>query len=103
ASQSPEDLLEGEITALEAEFDGGGTFTVVRGYDQAHRLFRNRRTQSYLQVTAADVATEVAQRHGFTVGQIDATPTVFAHLSQAGQTDWELLSGLARDSGCEIT
>lgn len=103
ASQTPGDLLHGEITALEAEFDSGGAFTVIRGYDQAHRLFRNRRTQSYLQITASDIATEVAQRHGFTIGQVDATPTVFAHISQAGQTDWELLSGLARDSGCEIS
>ena len=39
----PEPLIEGEITALEAEFDAGGTFTVIRGYDQAHRLFRGRR------------------------------------------------------------
>lgn len=102
-SQAPENLLHGEITALEAEFDTGGAFTVIRGYDQTHRLFRNRRTQSYLQVTASDIATEVARRHGFKIGKVDSTPTVFAHVSQAGQTDWELLSGLARDSGCEIS
>ncbi|MEO7587033.1 MAG: VgrG-related protein [Arachnia sp.] len=101
-SAAPEDLLHGEVTALEAEFDTGGTFTVIRGYDQTHRLFRQRRTQSYSQVTAADIATEVAQRHGFTLGKVEATPTVFAHVSQAGQTDWELLSGLARDSRREI-
>lgn len=103
SSQAPQDLLQGEITALEAEFDTGGTFTIIRGYDQTHRLFRDRQTHSYLQITASDIATEVAQRHGFTIGRVDATPTVFAHVCQAGQTDWELLSGLARDSGCEIS
>ena len=45
-TQTPEPLIEGEITALEAEFDAAGTFTVIRGYDQAHRLFRGRRTAS---------------------------------------------------------
>ena len=36
--------LDEMITALEAEFDSGGTFTVIRGYDQTHRLFRGRHT-----------------------------------------------------------
>ena len=44
ASTTPEPLITGEVTALEAEFDATGTFTVVRGYDPAHRLFRGRRT-----------------------------------------------------------
>jgi phage protein D/phage baseplate assembly protein gpV len=101
-SSAPEPLIEGEITALEAEYDGGGTFTVIRGYDQAHRLFRGRRTASYVQMTASDIATKVAQRAGLKVGNVTATRTVFAHLSQAGQTDWEVLELLARDSGFEV-
>ena len=91
-SQTPEPLIEGEVTALEAEFDSGGTFTVIRGYDQAHRLFRGRRTESYTQMTASDVATKVAQRAGLTVGDGRRRPrTVFDHVSQGGQTDWEFL------------
>jgi hypothetical protein len=86
-AQTAEALLQGEITALEAEFDAGGTFTVVRGYDQAHRLFRGRRTAAYVQATASDIATQVARRAGLKVGKVEATRTVFDHLSQAGQTD----------------
>jgi hypothetical protein len=33
---------------------------------------------------------------------VTPTRTVFPHLSQAGQTDWELLEQLARDSGLEV-
>jgi len=87
-ASAPETLIEGEITALEAEFDAGGTFTVIRGYDQAHRLFRGRRTASYVQMTASDIATKVAQRAKLKVGKVTGTRTVFPHLSQAGQTDW---------------
>ena len=97
----PEPLIEGEITALEAEFDAGGTFTVIRGYDQAHRLFRGRRTASYVQMTA-DIATKVAQRAGLKVGSVTSTRTVFPHLSQAGQTDWDVLDLLTRDNGYEV-
>jgi phage protein D/phage baseplate assembly protein gpV len=102
ASTSPEPLITAEVTALEAEFDATGTFTVVRGYDPAHRLFRGRRTETYTQVTASDVATKVAQRAGLAMGTVDATSTVFDHVSQAGVSDWEFLDGLAREIGHEV-
>lgn len=103
ASSAPITLIEGEITALELEFDTGGTFTVIRGYDPAHRLFRDRRTVSYVQMTASDIATQVARRAGLEVGRVDSTSTVFPVVSQAGQTDWEILTQLARDAGMDLT
>ena len=87
----PEPLISGEVTALEAEYDTGGTFTVIRGYDQTHRFFRGRRTASYQQMTASDIATKIAQRAGLQIGEVTSTTTVFDHYSQAGQTDWEVL------------
>jgi phage protein D len=101
-SQTAKPLVTGEVTALEAEFDTSGTFTIVRGYDQAHRLFRGRRTETYTQVTASDAVTKVAQRAGLKLGTVDATTTVFDHLSQAGVTDWDFLDGLSREIGYEL-
>lgn len=101
-STTPAPLITAEVTALEVEFDTTGTFTVVRGFDPAHRLFRGRRTETYTQVTASDVAKKVAQRAGLTLGTIDATTTVFDHLSQGGISDWEFLDGLAREIGHEV-
>ncbi|HEY0473573.1 MAG TPA: VgrG-related protein [Kribbella sp.] len=102
-SQTAVLLMAGEITALEAEFDTGGSFTVIRGYDPAHRLFRGRTTNSYLQMTASDIARKVAQRAGFTNGTIKPTTTVFEHVSQAGTSDWELLDSLAAGAGYEVS
>jgi len=102
-SQTPVLLMAGEVTALEAEFDNGGTFTVLRGYDPAHRLFRGRRTESYTQMTASDIATKVARRAGLKPDAVSSTSTVFEHVSQAGTSDWELLDSLARDAGYEIS
>jgi uncharacterized protein involved in type VI secretion and phage assembly len=102
-ASSPTTLIEAEITALELEFDTGGTFTVIRGYDPAHRLFRDRRTVSYVQMTASDIATQVAKRAELKVGKVDKTSTVFPFVSQAGQTDWEILTQLARDTGSDLT
>lgn len=101
ASQ-PDALILGEVTALEAEYDTGGTFTVLRGYDQTHRLFRGRRTAAYQQMTASDIATTIAQRAGLQIGEVTSTTTVYDHLSQAGQTDWEILNRLARGANLEI-
>jgi phage protein D/phage baseplate assembly protein gpV len=102
-SQTAVLLMAGEITALEAEFDTGGSFTVIRGYDPAHRLFRGRTTNSYLQMTASDIAQKVSQRAGFTNGTIKPTTTVFEHVSQAGTSDWELLDSLAAGAGYEVS
>jgi phage protein D len=95
-------LITAEVTALEAEFDATGTFTVIRGFDPAHRLFRGRRTETYTQVTASDVATKVARRVGLDLGKVDATSTVFEHVSQGGVSDWDFLNGLAREIGHEV-
>jgi phage protein D len=95
-------LLTAEVTAVEAEFDATGTFTTIRGFDPVHRLFRGRRTETYTQVTASDVATKVAQRAGLQVGRVDATTTVFEHVTQGGVSDWEFLSRLAREIGREV-
>jgi phage protein D len=102
ASTAPQPLITAEVTALEAEFDSTGTFTVIRGFDPAHRLFRGRRTETYTQVTASDVATKVAQRAGLTLGTVDPTSTVFDHVSQGGSSDWDFLNGLAREIGHEV-
>ena len=101
-SQSAHLLMVGDVTALEAEFDIAGTFTIIRGYDPAHRLFRGRGTYSYSQMTASDIATKVAQRAGLRIGTVAATTTVYEHVSQAGTSDWDLLDALARDAGYEI-
>ena len=102
AGPAPLPLVQGEVTALEAEFDSTGTYTIIRGFDQAHRLFRGRRTETYTQCTASDVATKIAQRAGLTIGRIESTSTVFDHLSQGGVTDWEFLNALARQIGYEV-
>jgi phage protein D len=100
--QTPRLLVAGEVTALEVDFDSTGTFTVVRGYDAAHRLFRGRGTHAYTQVTASDVVRTVAQRARLQVGEVTSTTTVYDHLAQAGTSDWQFLDALAHDIGFEL-
>ena len=102
-TQTPEQLISAEVTSLEAEIGSPGSFTVIRGYDPAHRLFRGRHTKSYTQTTASDAVTQVAQRADLPSGEIKSSPTVFDHLGQFGQTDWEFLDAIAKRIGYELT
>ncbi|KWX22813.1 VgrG-related protein [Mycolicibacterium wolinskyi] len=102
-TETPEKLIEAEVTSLEAEVGGPGSFTVIRGYDPAHRLFRGRHTKSYTQTTASDAVTQISQRTKIAAGEIESSKTVFDHLGQFGQTDWEFLDSMARRIGYELT
>lgn len=92
-------LLTGEITGLEADYDGTGAFTVLRGYDAGHRLMGRRRVAWYKNQTAADIARKVAAQGGVPIGRIQRTRTVYDFISQPNVTDWDFLARLADENG----
>lgn len=98
---APKPLLEGVVTALEVELDESGTFTVVRGLDESHRLFRGRRVASYQNMTLADICGQVAQRAGLKPGPVDVAGPVLEHIAQPNITDWEFVRGLAEEAGAQ--
>jgi len=75
---------------------------VVRGYDLCHRLQRARRTRSFENMTDSDVARQIAQAAGLTVGTVTSTQTVHEHLLQCNQSDWEFLAQRAAEIGFEF-
>ncbi|MFC8535562.1 VgrG-related protein [Streptomyces sp. NPDC057249] len=98
---APKPLLEGAVTALEVELDETGTFTVVRGLDESHRLLRGRRVASYQNMTLSDICGQVAQRAGLEPGTVDIAGPVIEHLAQPNVTDWEFVRGLAEEAGAQ--
>lgn len=90
-------LLEAEVTALEVEVGEKGTYTVVRGLDVSHRLFRGTHTVSYLNVSASDIVTQVARRAGLRC-KVDSTPARLEHTTQDGVNDWDFLRRLAAEN-----
>src|SRR5262249_20469484 len=103
AAPAPQVLLDGEVTAVEAEFHSGTSFTTVRGFDQSHRLFRGRVTASYLNMTYSDVAKKVADRAKLDPGKFDSSSPTHQHVSQTNESDWSFLSRLAAEIGFEVT
>lgn len=54
-------LIKGEITALEPEFgEGMIAELVVRGYDTSHRLYREVKSMTFLNVKDSDLASQIA-------------------------------------------
>ncbi len=100
--QTPEAIVTGEVTAIEAEYDARGAYAVVRGYDASHRLHRGRRTETYKNVKDSDIARTVASRAGLQIGTIDTSSGTHDHVSQANLSDWEFLKARAREIGFEI-
>ncbi|WP_129309014.1 VgrG-related protein [Streptomyces sp. L2] len=91
-------LLTGEITGFEADYDGTGTYTVIRGYDFGHRLMRQRRVAAYRNQSASDIARKLAAKDGVPVGRVEATKTVYEFISQSNVTDWDFLARLADEN-----
>ncbi|MBE4735511.1 MULTISPECIES: VgrG-related protein [Streptomyces] len=91
-------VFTGEVTGMETDYDGTGTFTVVRGYDAGHRLMRVRRVAAYRNQTASDIARKLAAMNGVPVGQVQSTKTVYDFISQSNVTDWDFLARLADEN-----
>lgn len=91
-------LITGEVTGMETDYDGTGTFTVIRGYDPGHRLMRQSRVAAYRNQTASDIVRKVVATAGVQVGRIQATKTVYEFISQANVTDWDFLARLADEN-----
>ena len=98
----PVALLNGEVTALETEYDETGTRTLVRGFDHSHRLFRGHSTRTWQNVTLSDVAQDVARSAGLEVGTVDSTTSVVQHVTQANISDWDFIRWLGRQCQREV-
>ena len=100
-SGSTTSLIKGEVTAIEAICQEGLIFSVVRGYEKAHRLQRAKRTRTFLDMTDSDIAKRVAKDAGLDTGKIEDSTIKHQHLAQVAQTDWDFLTQRAREIGFE--
>jgi phage protein D len=94
-------LVKGEITALEPAFNEGMVAElVVRGYDKTHRLYRETKSQAFLNKKDSALAGDVARSVGLSA-QVDETSTVYDHIFQHNQSDLAFLMQRAWRIGYE--
>ena len=95
-------VLSGEVVAIESEYGRYGATLIVRGYDASHKLHLVRRSQTFQQMTVADIARKVISANGLRAGTIEAAGGTLEFVQQSAETDWQLLWRLARTVGLEV-
>lgn len=97
-----EELITGEITAIEPIFSAGGPIMLkIRGYDKSHRLIRGKKSRTFLKKKDSDIVSQLAGEAGLSYSG-DATSEVYDYLIQHNQTDWEFLLSRSRRIGYQL-
>jgi phage protein D len=92
------DLIKGEVTSIEADYDTLGARAIVRGYDKSHRLTAGRKTKTFENVKLSDVAKQIASDAGLQT-DVDETDGTLPHVFQVNQSDMDFLYSLAARAG----
>jgi phage protein D/phage baseplate assembly protein gpV len=96
-------LFQGEITAVEYGYDASHGQTIrLRCYDVLHRLRKRQPVRVHVQVTPQDLARELVADLALTVEAAESGPLV-QRLIQYRQSDWDLLTKVARRFGMYLT
>ncbi|MEA2675352.1 MAG: hypothetical protein QOI92_2544 [Chloroflexota bacterium] len=96
-----DELMSGEITSIEVEYDVLGARAVVRGYDKLHRLSAGKKTKTWDNVTYGDVAKQILAAAGLTPS-VDSTGKTQDHIIQGNLTDLDFLYELAHKVGFDL-
>ena len=95
-------LIKGEITAVEPILGEGMTSEAIfQGYDKSHRLYRTKKSRSFLNIKDSDLVSQIASGAGLSTGTVDTTSTVYEHLYQHNQSDMAFLMQRACRIGYE--
>jgi len=99
ASSSYTVVFKGEVTSIEPEYNQDLTsYLVIRAMDKTHRLTRSTKTRVFVDSKDSDIVSSIAGEYGLSV-DADATSTVYKHVFQDNQNDFDFLHNLAQRNG----
>lgn len=102
AGSDPVTVFKGQLVALEPEFTEREAVLTLRAYDRSHKLNRDRKTDTFQEMTYSDIASQVAQQNGLGTGTVDSTETQIPFVQQSNETDWAFLWRMADAVGYEV-
>jgi uncharacterized protein involved in type VI secretion and phage assembly len=97
-----EELMVGEVTSIEVEYDRLGTRAVVRGYDVLHRLSAGTYSRTWENLTYADVVSKIAKERGLSA-EVDSTSGTLDHVIQPNVSDLHFIYYLAGRCGFTVS
>jgi phage protein D len=95
------DAFAGEVTTIAPQFEGEGCVLLVRGYDVSHKLNRSRKTRTFQDMTASDIASKIIGEAGLPA-EVEPTRDVHPFEQQSNETDWDYLWRLAGRVSYEV-
>ncbi|MDA0185595.1 VgrG-related protein [Solirubrobacter phytolaccae] len=102
SDRSSTSIFKGQIAAVEPEFTPKGVVLSARAYDEAHKLNREKKSRTFQQMSASNMAQKVAAESGLPVGEIKSTSVVHEFFQQSNETDWAFLWRLAMMHDYEV-
>lgn len=95
-------LFAGELTAFEVEYAGDGTATLrARAYDPLHRLRKHQELRVFENISASELAGQLAGGAGLDVDAEEDGPRI-ERLLQHRHTDFDLLLEVAGRAGLHL-
>lgn len=92
-------VMAGEVTGMEFEDGSGeGQKLIVRGYDKSHRTLRSTKIKSYAEMSASDIAKDIASKNSLTPS-VTATGVTHLYVLQDSESDFAFLRRLAKPFG----
>jgi phage protein D/phage baseplate assembly protein gpV len=102
AEADPIVVTEGDVTAIGVEPGPSGRHElVVSGLDRSHRLAQCLRHRSFLNMSDAAIARQIAGEYGLTA-RVDSTPGSHDYVLQAGLSDLTFLRERAARIGFDV-
>jgi uncharacterized protein involved in type VI secretion and phage assembly len=100
--EKPDELMVGEVTSIEVEYDRLGTRAVVRGYDALHRLSAGTYSRTWENVTYSDVVSKIVKERGMSA-EVDTTSGTLDHVIQPNVSDLHFIYYLAGRCGYTVS
>jgi phage protein D len=95
-------IFEGEVTGWKGSFPRRGPVTLtVTGLDRFHRMRRERKQRTFLQMKDSEIASKIAGDYGFAT-DVTATDVKHDYIIQANECDADFLLERARRVGYEL-
>jgi len=99
--ETPDELMFGEVTSIEVEYDRLGTRLVVRGYDLLHRLSSGTQSRTFENTTYSDIVSKICTEAGLTA-DVDTTSGTLDHVIQPNVSDLHFIYYLAGRCGYTV-
>jgi phage protein D len=100
--ETPDELMVGEVTSIETEYDRLGSRAVVRGYDALHRLSAGTNSRTFENTTYSDIVRKIAKEAGLNV-DLDMTTGTLDHVIQPNVSDLHFIYYLAGRCGYTVS